>query len=107
MENVLFGYLFGSFAKNEQTNKSDVDIALYLKNTTFDSKLQINYEISKLLHRDVDLVVLNDVKNIYLLEGILKDGIVIKENERRFDFELHKQHDILDFKAFKKYINAA
>ena len=76
-DNVIFAYLFGSFAKGEQTSSSDVDIALYLKNISLDNQLQIIYEISKLVKRDVDLVVLNSVKNIYLLEDILKNSIVL------------------------------
>jgi len=61
--NVLFGYLFGSYSKNEQTISSDIDIALCLKETSLDNKLQINYELSKLLRKDVDLVILNEIKN--------------------------------------------
>ena len=104
---VLFGYLFGSYAKNEQTLKSDVDIALYLKDTSLDSKLQLNYELSKLLKKDVDLIVLNEIKNIYLLEDILTNGKVIKDSDKRIDFELLKEHQILDYKAFRRYIDAA
>jgi predicted nucleotidyltransferase len=106
-DNVVFGYLFGSYATNEQTTSSDVDIALYLKDTSFDSQLQITYELSKLLKKNVDLVVLNKVKNIYLLENILKDGILLKDEEKRFDFEIVKEHDILDYKVFRKMIDAA
>lgn len=105
--NIIFGYLFGSYSKNKQIVSSDIDIALYLKDTSLDSKLQINYELSKLLKKDVDLVVLNEVKNIYLLEDILKSGIVIKDADERFDFEIVKEHDILDYKAFRRYIDAA
>jgi predicted nucleotidyltransferase len=106
-DNVVFGYLFGSYATNEQTTSSDVDIALYLKDTSFDSQLQITYELSKLLKKNVDLVVLNKAKNIYLLENILKDGIILKDDEKRFDFEIVKEHDILDYKVFRKMIDAA
>ena len=107
MENVIFGYLFGSYSQDKQTAASDVDIALFLKDTGLDARLQVNYELSKFLKKDIDLVLLNDIKNIYLLEDILKYGIVIKESEQRFDFEITKQHDILDYKVFRKFINAA
>ena len=86
---------------------SDMDIALYLKDTSLDNKLQINYEISKLLKKDVDLVILNEIRNIYLLEDIINYSIVIKDNDQRFDFEVIKQHEVLDYKAFRKYIDAA
>jgi len=105
--NVIFGYLFGSYSKNKQTEISDVDIALYLKDTSLDSKLRIIYELSKLVNKDIDLVVLNDIKNIYLLEDILKSGIIVKDADERFDFEIIKEHDILDYKAFRRYIDAA
>jgi predicted nucleotidyltransferase len=104
---IIFGYLFGSYANGTYTSSSDVDVALYLSDLSLDNRLQINYELSKLLKKDVDLVVLNEVKNIYLLENILSESLVIKESEQRFDFELVKQHDILDYKEFKRMIDAA
>ncbi|MEA3353649.1 MAG: nucleotidyltransferase domain-containing protein [Campylobacterota bacterium] len=107
MDTVRFGYLFGSFSDNTFTSSSDIDIALYLDNTSYDTQAQIIYELSKLLKKDIDLVVLNNIKNIYLLENIIIKGIVLKDNNNRYDFELIKQHDILDFKAFRKFIDAA
>ena len=102
--NVLFGYLFGSYSKNEQTISSDIDIALYLKDTSLDNKLQINI-LSKLLRKDVDLVILNEIKNIYLLDDILRNSNIIKDDDERVDFELIKEHEILDYKAFRRYID--
>jgi predicted nucleotidyltransferase len=107
LDNVVFAYLFGSYAKKEQTHTSDVDIAVFLQNTDLDAQLQLNYELSKFLKKDVDLVMLNNVKNLFLLESIFKDGQVLKDGETRIDFELVKEHDILDYKAFKKAIDAA
>lgn len=107
MQNVAFGYLFGSFANGTERTSSDVDVALFLVHNSLDARLQIIYELSKKLQREVDLIVLNDVKNVYLLESILNKGILLKENEQRIDFELAKQHEILDYKSFKKIIDAA
>lgn len=106
-ENVLFGYIFGSYVTGSQTQKSDVDLALYLKESSLDHILEITYELSKLKKKEVDLTVLNSVKDIYLLDEIFKHGVVIKENDGREDFELIKQHDILDYKAFRKMIDVA
>ena len=72
-----------------------------------DQYVAVKRWLSKLLKKDVDIVILNSVKNIFLLESILKDAILLKESEKRFDFELFKGHEILDFKAFKRYIDAA
>lgn len=107
MQNVAFGYLFGSFAEGQERATSDVDVALYLVHNSLDARLQIIYELSKKLQKEVDVVVLNDVKNVYLLESILNKGILLKDNTSRIDFELAKQHEILDYKSFKKMINAA
>jgi predicted nucleotidyltransferase len=107
MDNIVFAYLFGSYVKGTQSESSDVDIALYLKDSSLDSKLQTSYELSKLLKKDVDLVVVNEVKNIYLLEDIIYNSIVLKDSESRFDFELSRQHDILDFKEFKRMMDVA
>jgi predicted nucleotidyltransferase len=104
---VNFAYVFGSYVDGTYTSSSDVDVALYLSDTSLDNRLQVSYELSKLLKKDVDLVVLNEVKNIYLLENIFNQSVVIKESDERIDFELVKQHDILDYKAFKRMISAA
>jgi len=107
MDDILFAYLFGSYAKNQQTQNSDLDIAIYLNTYSLDIELQINYELSKLLKKDVDIVILNHTRNLFLLESILRDGIILKDNPLRIDFELKKQHELLDYKSFRAYIDAA
>jgi len=104
---VQFAYLFGSYSKGEYTDNSDVDIAVYLTDTSLDSRLEVHHALEVLLKKKVDLVVLNDVKNMFLLEAILKDGIVLKDAEERAFFEVEKNHAIIDFKNFKRYIDAA
>lgn len=106
-DNVTFAYLFGSYAKDEQTRKSDVDVAVFLQNTSLDAQLELNYQLSKQFKKKFDLVILNQTKNLFLLDNIFRDGILVKEHKDRFDYELKMQHDILDFKAFRKYIDAA
>jgi len=106
-ENVLFAYLFGSYADGTFTERSDIDIAVYLKDHSFDAQIALHHRVEKALHKDVDLVCLNEVRNIYLLENILNSGIVVKDHEERDFFEVIKQHEIIDFKNFKRYIDAA
>ena len=107
MPDVVFGYLFGSYANGDYQERSDVDVALFLQKSDLDTQLQINYELSKFLGKDVDLVVLNNVKNLYLLDAIFNEGKVIKDDRKRLEFEVKKQHEILDFKVLKKMIDAA
>lgn len=106
-ENVVFGYLFGSYATGSQTSNSDVDLALYLKDKSLDAVLEITYRLSKLLKKEVDITLLNSVKDMYILEEIFKDGMLVKDNAYRKEFEVIKQHDILDYKSFRKMIDAA
>ena len=104
---VQFAYLFGSYADGTQHESSDVDIAVYMDDTSLDARLALHHELQKALQKEIDLIVLNDVKNIYLLEAILNQGIVLKEHEERAYFEVKKNHEIIDFKNFRRYIDAA
>jgi len=106
-DSVLFAYLFGSYANGTDREASDLDIAIYMDGTSLDIQLSLHHELEKNLKKDVDLVILNEVKNIYLLEDIIHKGIVIKDNKKRDMFEVQKIHEIIDFKNFKRYIYAA
>jgi len=104
---VEFAYLFGSFAREDFNNKSDIDLAILFKDDRLDNKLQIIHELGKKLKRDIDIVSLNSIKNLYLLEDILNNNVVLKDSAKRVDFELLKAHQILDYKEFKRVLNAS
>ena len=106
-ENVLFAYLFGSFARNDHGRGSDVDIAVFLSDISLEKRLEVHHSLEVSLKRNVDLVLLNEVKNIYLLENILKEGILLKDSDNRALFEVEKNLQIIDFKNFRRYIDAA
>lgn len=106
-ENVAFAYLFGSCADGTAGPESDVDIAVFLIDVTLDAKLSLIHTLQKALHKEIDLVTLNEIKNIFLLDDILSNGILIKDHAERPLFEVHKEHEIKDFKEFRKYIYAA
>lgn len=60
---ILFATLFGSQATEESRSDSDIDIAVYLKESLspgerFDKRLELSSELEDLGH--VDVVVLND-----------------------------------------------
>ncbi len=110
-DKILFAYLFGSAAVNKISTSSDVDIALYLshefKDFYFDIKLRIYADISRSLKRnDVDIVVLNNCKNIILADEIIRKGVLIYErpNDIRDDFEIRALHRAIDFKHRRKSI---
>ncbi len=111
MDEVQFAYLFGSYARGDYGQRSDIDIAVYLKKqfNDFDTKLKIHHKLEISLQRDIDLIVLNSVKNFNLLENIFNDGIIIKDSQDDFRimYELKKEHEIKDYKEFKRLLNVA
>ena len=48
--------LFGSFARNEQTSKSDIDFLVDFKEPTYDNLLELAEQLEKLYGRKVELV---------------------------------------------------
>lgn len=54
---VSEAYLFGSFARGEQTPDSDIDLRLVCENTmTFGTLYELSHELEKTLGRKVDIV---------------------------------------------------
>ena len=49
--------LFGSFARNEQSSRSDVDLLVEFKQATFDNFMTLAFSLEKLFHRKVDLIM--------------------------------------------------
>jgi len=103
---VQFAYFFGSVAKGDNTNLSDMDIAVYLRDVdpmaVFDVKLSLHGDICRALNRnDVDLVVLNTVANNMLIEDIIRHGIVIYDidSNARENYEVTSLHQAIDFKT--------
>ncbi len=72
--------LFGSFARDEQTANSDVDLLIEIEDGTkniHDLKVSLNDYLSKAFNRSVDLAREKYLKP-YAKELILKDTIYVK-----------------------------
>ncbi|MBF7081720.1 nucleotidyltransferase family protein [Desulfallas sp. Bu1-1] len=56
--------LFGSFARGEQTNTSDIDILVefYQDQKTFDNYMDLKFYLEDLFGRKVDLVIAETIK---------------------------------------------
>ena len=112
-EGVLFCYLFGSFAYQNFNSKSDVDIAVFLdkeKNEDFfKTRLELIANLSRLLKREADVVILNNAKSILFKYAILREGKLVfaKDAERMVDFEMKVLRDYYDFLPFSKEYNKA
>ena len=81
--NVLFAYLFGGLAKGKPQPLSDVDIAIYLKQSVdaVEEKMEILGKLIYILQTDeIDLVLLNTA-NLPIVMNILKTKKVIVDKE--------------------------
>jgi predicted nucleotidyltransferase len=72
--------IFGSYARNEETPNSDIDILVKFKETLSLLDLsKIHRELSQILGKDVDLVTESSVKNERLKKYIYTDLKIIFE----------------------------
>ena len=83
---IKLAYLFGSQATGIIGPMSDYDFAFYIDGLDsaqrFDLRLKLDHELSKILHVDaVDIVVLNDTDAPELTYDIIREGIVLHEEE--------------------------
>ena len=107
-EEVLSAYLFGSAASDKLRSDSDVDIAVILdkaipSNSYFDYRLSAMSDVSRLLHREVDIIVFNEARHV-LAHQILKYGIRIFERnkERSRSLEARALMEYFDFLPYRK-----
>lgn len=98
--NIIFAYLFGGLLKKRRNPLSDIDIAVYVKDTGKLDYLELFGKISGLLNTDeVDLIVLNTVP-ISLAGRVLQDRKVLidKNPFLRHKYESLTLRKYFDFK---------
>jgi len=77
---ILEGYLFGSHARGDAQQHSDIDVAVYIDrdhtpDSAFGYVAELTTELIRTLHHDaVDVVVLNRASPL-LYHRVLRDGI--------------------------------
>jgi len=107
---VVFAYLFGSHATGHAREKSDVDIAVYLdpksKQDQFEKRLGLMAGLSKLLKKEVDVIVLNTASP-FLKHVVFKEGTLVfdRDASSRIDFELKSTNEYFDFKPTLELYN--
>lgn len=67
--------LFGSYAKDQQTQESDIDIYVEFKHKTFDNLAGIWNYLEELYHTKIDLFHKHKNNNKVILSNIQKDVI--------------------------------
>ena len=80
-DNIVTVYLFGSAATGKMRSSSDIDIAI-MSTCRIDGfkKVEMETELSNLLHRDVDIVVFHQAE-VLLQHQILKYGNLLYEKD--------------------------
>ena len=112
--NILFAYLFGSYAKGTQNEKSDIDIAVYLidekileKEPLYPSRIAIRIE-NRFDNKKVDVRILNGstlrFRNQVLMHGKLLHS---KDEKKRIEFETSSLAQYYDFKPHIDRYDAA
>lgn len=108
---IKFVYIFGSQATGKATENSDIDIALYFEEDYLPMEEafirgDIIEDGKAFFKKDVDVVALNNA-SLLLKYQIIHDGIVIKDNDYRADFESLSLREYFDFKYYSDiYDNA-
>lgn len=74
---IRFMGIFGSCARGQQDEQSDVDVFISLQEPDFFVMEQIKEELEQLLHRSIDLVNFRESLRPSFKKNILKDAIYI------------------------------
>ena len=69
--------LFGSFARNEATEESDVDVCVELVKPTYDIMFDLREEIVETTSRSVDLIRVRNGMNPLLKKRIERDAVYV------------------------------
>jgi uncharacterized protein len=111
---IEFAYLFGSFALGNQHKDSDVDVAIKLskklnEDQRFNLRLKLMGVLAQALKKDVDVVVLDDAKDLFFKYVILKEGVLIfrKKDLPQMLFETRVFNEYFDYRPFFDIYNKA
>jgi len=67
--------IFGSVARDESTEQSDVDVVIETKHPNLFKLSRIRIELEELMHVHVDLVSYRERMNNFLKERIIKEAV--------------------------------
>ncbi|RLI63267.1 MAG: nucleotidyltransferase domain-containing protein [Candidatus Asgardarchaeum californiense] len=104
-ENVIFAYIFGSYARGETHRFSDIDIAVFLKEYSIDKEFELLDKLSPAIPIEIDLIILNNAPPL-LRHKVLSEGILLfcKDDDVHYKFMSNTLIEALDFKEAYKII---
>lgn len=97
--------LFGSFSRNAENEKSDIDLAvLYEQNhvPSVETLISLREDLGSLLHRDVDLICLNTASPILGMQ-VYKDGknLLVKDEKELACYYMRLFSDYAELKELR------
>lgn len=101
-----FAYLMGSAETERYNEESDIDIAVFWKETSTDEqKKQCLADLEKTFSRDVDLVSLNKIDVIFAHQVLQKGRLIFDNNlGLHLKWKMEKLSEYPDFKISRKVI---
>ncbi|MHB9902783.1 type VII toxin-antitoxin system MntA family adenylyltransferase antitoxin [Clostridium botulinum] len=93
-----FIYLFGSFAKGEGREDSDIDVAIHANRELDEYELFVlGNELSFVMKRDVQIIDLKDISTVFAAQIVGIKEILYSQDEN-----LRIQYDMRSFKDYVK-----
>ena len=113
IKGVLCAYLFGSVAADKDNPYSDVDIAVLYDDSVApseytDKQIDLSVELSRLLDRNVDIIILNNA-GPFLKFQVIQNGARVYENPARNSraFEAYSLIEYFDFLPLKNMLESS
>jgi hypothetical protein len=103
---ITAAYLYGSFAEGVAHQRSDVDVAMLLEESFnlehfLEYRMELADELSQLLSREVDVVVLNEAPLLLQFQAIKCRQILFERDpEKRALFEMRVMSRFYDYQRF-------
>ncbi len=103
-DEIIFAYIYGSVARNQDTRLSDIDLAIYIDEDKkpaagpFGYRSDLIAELQPLAGNDIDLIILNEASNL-LAYNVFKEGSLLfnKDPDLRTRVQAKTVDKYLDF----------
>ncbi|MCR4403020.1 MAG: nucleotidyltransferase domain-containing protein [Firmicutes bacterium] len=97
-DDVVVAFLFGSHARGRATRRSDVDVAVYFAGAHDLARINgVAGELEALLHKDVDLIVLNEANASVAWAALRGIPLVIRDRAFYLQYMLDVSREAEDF----------
>jgi len=103
--NIIFAYVFGSYARGKINKNSDIDFAIYLNTPQMnpDDYLNIRSKLMDICNKNVDIVILNQAIPLLKYE-IYKDGILLFTKNKTLEID-YKIKVLFEYDDIKKFLD--